>query len=367
MQNMQAQKVNMNCAEYVEMSPPPSSNKTRQALPANGHCKVTTDGDGELVANGKSRSRDSLELLEEDSPPRKSSAPPPEESNNDSRTSSDAVKPLQKRLSLSVLRGWKGIRNKVSGSRRRSDAGIPRERSGTRVEKKKLPLDNIRNPEISGYLRKRDKKLGRWQRRWCLVKGDRFLYAEKDTDRHTSDAFSMKGYRVMTGEHATYKMQHVIELVHSILPSYQFAASSTEEMDKWLSVLERASGLMDDGYEIPKEFDSETLARLLYDREQAELAKDPLSPPPLPGEESVSSPEVVKSSPRLFEAIFDFEGGEDDEIPFKKGDLLLIEDGGNDHWLIGSVQTKDEVFPGIKGFVPKSYLQPVTTNSDDRH
>jgi hypothetical protein len=330
---------------------------------------VTSGGDEDLVADGKSPSNHSLEVFSsKKSISSESSGTMPGAMNDrESQKSDDPVKPLKKRQSLSVLRRWKGIKNKVSGGRRRSDGGIPQERSGTRVNKKKLPLGNVQNPEISGYLRKRDKKAGRWQRRWCLVKSDRFLYAEKDTDRLTSDAFSLKGYKVMAGDEATYKMQHVFELIHSVRPSYQFAASSIEEMVTWMSVLERASSLMDAGYEIPKEFDSETLAQLLYDGEQAELTKEHPSPPPLPGEEVISSPDVVKSSSSVYEAIFDFAGGEDDELPFKKGDLLFIEDDGNEHWLVGSLKKTNEVSRGIKGLVPKSYLQPmVTSNSDEQ-
>lgn len=360
--------------DYIEMSPPPTGSKDTgaNAHPENGHRHTAKDSCEEVDGNKQSGSRDSLELLEEDeeeSACQQSPAPPQlqdqdspitpaGESSEPCSPQTGTDRPMQKRMSVSVLRRWKGFRDKVSGGSKRRSEVFGRERLGSRSDKKKLPMENIRNPEMCGYLRKRDKRIGRWQRRWCLVKGDRLLYAEKETDKFTSDAFSMKGYTVGTGKHSTYRMQHVIELVHDVLPSYQFAASSKEDMDNWLTILQRAAGLAGDGYEIPIEFDPDVLAQLQHDQEQAGATKEHATPPPLPGEDVVS--------PKVYRAIFDFDGGEEDELPFKKGDLLLIEDGGNEHWLIGTLQTNDqEEVTELKGFVPKPYLQPVTDDNAD--
>ena len=209
-------------------------------------------------------------------------------------------------------------------------------------EKSRMDLTNAKaNATISGYLLKRDRK-GRWKRRWCLVKRERFAYAEKESDAQAKDCLSLVNYK-MTSSVFAHKMAHVMELSHPAYASSYFAAANESEMNDWVAAIEKSIKTYATEYEVPVEFGPEEVAKY----QEAETCMPSLSsvPPALPGED-----------PFLCRALYDFEGGEKDELIFRKGDEILIDFRDNENWWAGRLVDESGMPVGERGLVPRTYV-----------
>eukprot|EP00118_Oscarella_pearsei_P001106 m.6614 g.6614 ORF g.6614 m.6614 type:complete len:511 (+) comp16399_c0_seq2:65-1597(+) len=323
--------------------------------------KEKKTSDAKSPKSGRLDDRDELELLEEDEENDVATMRVNKETSEGTAGDGENDATKGRRLSvLNTLRSWKASLSRKSSLGRKSsddDAIDGRESAASpkgklHPEKAKVAMQTIRNPAISGYLLKRDRK-GRWQRRWCLVKSDRFLYSDKETDVQASNYFSLGRYQVSSFP-LLHKMTHVMEFTNEKYVPYHFAASSEEELDEWMAAVKKTLRAYSNAYEVPVEFDPAELAKIQSESPVVEQRQQSAMPPALPGEKSV-----------LCRAIQMFEGGETDELPFQVGDLILVDFCDNENWWAGTLADDNGSPLGKRGLIPKDYVSIVESDLED--
>lgn len=56
----------------------------------------------------------------------------------------------------------------------------------------------------------------------------------------------------------------------------------------------------------------------------------------------------------MYQAMYDYEAQDDDEVAFKDGDLIIDTESVDEGWMIGTVQRT-----GRRGMLPANYVEPV--------
>lgn len=157
-----------------------------------------------------------------------------------------------------------------------------------------IAATDIVNITKSGFLEKKRKKdtvlLKSYQKRYCVLKDNILYYYEKPTDKRQLGAFVLKDYEVRTSPNLSKepsKKDLNFDLLCPGKRTYQFIASSKEDLLEWKSAIEKAaintitSSMIDpEGESIYEEFDDLVVRELskanadIYDNNLNEVYDD---------------------------------------------------------------------------------------------
>ncbi|XP_785357.4 src kinase-associated phosphoprotein 2-A [Strongylocentrotus purpuratus] len=111
-----------------------------------------------------------------------------------------------------------------------------------------IAVTDLNKPLKEGFLEKRRKEgqigISLWQRRYCVIKENVFYYFKSSTDKQQKNVIVLNGYEARPNsdfDKKHKKRDYIFEVVCPAKRSYQFIASSSEEMKGWIDAIALAS------------------------------------------------------------------------------------------------------------------------------
>ncbi|NWU40323.1 SKAP2 protein, partial [Hylia prasina] len=219
----------------------------------------------------------------------------------------------------------------------------------------------------AGYLEKRRKDhsfLGfEWQKRWCAISKTIFYYYGSDKDKQQKGEFALEGYtiRMNNSLRKDAKKDCCFEISAPDKRIYQFTAATPKEAEDWVQqvkfvIQDTGSNTIpeeeEEEYDDVGQVNSEPIDDSIYEEVKEHLSSEAEVP------SSESQEEVTTASgsentdyANFYLALWDCTGDEDDELTFKRGDVIYIisKEYNRFGWWVGEME-------GTIGLVPKAYL-----------
>nr|XP_054751337.1 src kinase-associated phosphoprotein 2-like [Lytechinus pictus] len=114
-----------------------------------------------------------------------------------------------------------------------------------------IAATDLTKPIKEGYLEKRRKEgqlgISQWQRRYCVIKENILYYFKNPNDKQQKNVIILNGYEARPNsdfDKKHKKRDFIFEVVCPAKRSYQFIASSTEEMRSWIDAISSASTIV---------------------------------------------------------------------------------------------------------------------------
>ncbi|KAG8191515.1 hypothetical protein JTE90_019579 [Oedothorax gibbosus] len=234
--------------------------------------------------------------------------------------------------------------------------------------------------EKCGYLDKKKREtikgwLNPFQRRWCAIKNGVLYYFEKTTDRKQKGSIILAGYEARTlpdDSKEGKKYNNCFELVCPGKRTYQFSAASDNDLQQWISAVEKYSRISNSGGRLSIR-DSQSLSSSpqttqptldphssedIYETVDEDMINDPLSTNDKAVENKPESTIIADSNNQdifnysdWYVGLWDCTANDYSELSFHRGDLIHVvsKDFDTFSWWVGELN-------GKVGFVPKTYL-----------
>jgi hypothetical protein len=254
-----------------------------------------------------------------------------------------------------------------------------------------VQVAELTNPTFEGLLYRRKQGIGRmsWEPAlWYILHNHTLYHCSSGDNENAIKDFPVFSYSVKPFE--TKQHEYAFELSHPGVNTVIFRADNSEQRDKWIEALTQASlieGLsmpnsqaIADDQDVYENADDEPSGKPNQPiMEKPDVHENPVIPKPSKTPSKLSKSSLVSSEKAyenidielyedveekvsVFRAIKSHKATDDDELSFKVGDLVLMDNMDNESWWVGTLQNKaTREFTGERGFVPKTYFVSVSS------